>query len=63
MAGNQILTEIEAEIKKAKGDVDDFEIEVIDDPVLEAREEAADVADEQESQITAPRFRSAFRSL
>ena len=38
MAGNQILTEIEAEIKKAKGDVDDFEIEVIDDPVLEARE-------------------------
>ena len=50
MAENDIMNEIEAEIKKAKGEVDDFEIEVIDDPVQEAREEAVDVAEEQEEQ-------------
>jgi hypothetical protein len=43
MAENDIMNEIEAEIKKAKGDVDDFEIEVIDDPVEEAHEEAVEV--------------------
>ena len=37
MADNEIMNEIEAEIKKAKGEVEDFEIEVIDDPVQEAR--------------------------
>jgi hypothetical protein len=47
MAENDIMNEIEAEIKKAKGDVDDFEIEVIDDPVQEAKEEAVDVAEEK----------------
>jgi hypothetical protein len=50
MAENDIMNEIEAEIKKAKGEVDDFEIEVIEDPVQEAREEAVDVAEEQEEQ-------------
>jgi len=50
MAENDIMNEIEAEIKKAKGEVDDFEIEVIEDPVEEAREEAVDVAEEQEEQ-------------
>ena len=63
MAGNQILTEIEAEIKKAKGDVDDFEIEVIDDPVLEAREEAADVADEQEEPDYGPKVQRRIQKL
>ena len=63
MAGNQILTEIEAEIKKAKGDVDDFEIEVIDDPVLEAREEAADVADEQEEPDYGPKVQKRIQKL
>ena len=48
MADNEIMNEIEAEIKKAKGEVEDFEIEVIDDPVKEAKEEAVDVAEEQE---------------
>ena len=47
MADNEILEEIEAEIKKAKGDVEDFEIEVVDDPVQEAKEEAKDVVEEQ----------------
>ena len=47
MAENDIMNEIEAEIKKAKGDVEDFEIEVIDDPVQEAKEEAVDVAEEK----------------
>jgi hypothetical protein len=47
MADNDIMNEIEAEIKKAKGEVEDFEIEVIDDPVQEAREEAVDVSEEQ----------------
>ena len=46
MAENDIMNEIEAEIKKAKGEVEDFEIEVVDDPVEEAREEAVDVAEE-----------------
>ena len=63
MAGNQILNEIEAEIKKAKGDVDDFEIEVIDDPVLEAREEAADVADEQEEPDYGPKVQKRIQKL
>jgi len=47
MADNEIMNEIEAEIKKAKGDEDDFEIEIVDDPVQEKREEAKDVAEEQ----------------
>jgi len=47
MAENDIMNEIEAEIKKAKGDVEDFEIEVVDDPVQEAKEEAKDVVEEQ----------------
>ena len=47
MADNEIMNEIEAEIKKAKGEVEDFEIEVIDDPVQEAREEAVDVSEEK----------------
>ena len=63
MAGNQILNEIEEEIKKAKGDVDDFEIEVIDDPVLEAREEAADVADEQEEPDYGPKVQRRIQKL
>ena len=63
MAGNQILNEIEAEIKKAKGDVDDFEIEVIDDPVLEAREEAADVAEEQEEPDYGPKVQKRIQKL
>tara|TARA_R110000824_G_scaffold165016_2_gene341522 strand:+ start:482 stop:1390 length:909 start_codon:yes stop_codon:yes gene_type:complete len=45
---DKILEEIETEIKTAKGDVEDFEIEISDDPVKEAKEEAADVAEEQE---------------
>ena len=47
MADNEIVNEIEAEIKRAQGDADDFEIEVIDDPVQEAKEEAVDVAEEK----------------
>ena len=39
MTENKVINEIEAEIKKAKGEVEDFEIEVIDDPVQEAKEE------------------------
>ena len=35
----QILEEIEAEIQKAKGDPEEFEIEVVDEPVQEAKEE------------------------
>ena len=48
MADNdEIINEIEAEIKKAKGEVSDFEIEIVDDPVQEKREETKDVAEEQ----------------
>ena len=48
MADNdEVMNEIEAEIRKAKGEVDDFEIEIVDDPVQEKREEAKDVAEEQ----------------
>ena len=47
MTENKVINEIEAEIKKAKGEVEDFEIEVIDDPVQEAKEEAKDVAEEK----------------
>ena len=42
----KILEEIEAEIQKAKGDPEEFEIEVVDEPVQEAKEEAKDKAQE-----------------
>jgi len=49
MAGKEeILEEIEAEIKKAKGETEEFEIELVDDPVQEAKEEAKDVSEEKE---------------
>ena len=44
---DKIMEEIEAEIKSAKGDAEDFEIEISDDPVKEAKEEAVDVAEEE----------------
>ena len=44
----QILEEIEAEIKRAKGEPDEFEIELVDEPVQEAKEEAKDVSEEKE---------------
>ena len=43
----KILEEIEAEIQAAKGEPEDFEIEISDDPANEAKEEAADVAEEE----------------
>jgi hypothetical protein len=46
----QILEEIEAEIQKAKGEPEEFEIEVVDEPVQEAKEEAKDVAEEAKQQ-------------
>ena len=49
MAGKEeILEEIEAEIKKAKGETEEFEIELVEDPVQEAKEEAKDVSEEKE---------------
>jgi len=44
----QILEEIEAEIKRAKGEPEEFEIELVDEPAQEAREEAKDVSEEKE---------------
>jgi len=63
MAENEIMNEIEAEIKKAKGDVDDFEIEVIEDPVQEAREEAVDVAEEKEEPEYGPKVQKRIQKL
>ena len=47
MANEDVVNEIEEEIKKAKGQPEDFEIEITDDPVKEAVEEAKDVAEEK----------------
>src|SRR6056300_1425192 len=44
----QILEEIEAEIKRAKGEPEEFEIELVDEPAQEAREVAKDVSEEKE---------------
>ena len=44
---DKIIEEIEAEIKAAKGEPEDFEIEISDDPANEEKEEAADVAEEE----------------
>jgi len=44
---DKIIEEIEAEIKAAKGEPEDFEIEISDDPANEAKQEAADVAEEE----------------
>jgi hypothetical protein len=43
MEKEEVEKEIEAEIKKAKGEPEDFQIEITDDPV----EEAKDVAEEK----------------
>lgn len=63
MAENEIINEIEAEIKKAKGDVEDFEIEVIDDPAQEAREEAVDVVEEKEEPEYGPKVQKRIQKL
>ena len=47
MANEDVVNEIEEEIKKAKGDPEDFQIEITDDPVKEAKEEKKDVAEEK----------------
>ena len=44
MANEDVVQEIEEEIKKAKGEPEDFEIEITDDP----KEEAKDVAEEKQ---------------
>jgi len=44
----QILEEIEAEIQRAKGETEEFEIELVDEPAQEAKEEAKDVSEEKE---------------
>jgi hypothetical protein len=44
MANEDVVQEIEEEIKKAKGEPEDFEIEITDDP----KEEAKDVAEEEQ---------------
>ena len=43
MEKEEVINEIEEEIKKAKADPQDFEIEITDDP----KEEAKDVAEEK----------------
>ena len=48
MVESNVMKEIEDEIKRAKGSSDDFEIEVVEDPVQEAAEEAKDVAEEKQ---------------
>ena len=50
MANEEIVQEIEEEIKKAKGEAEDFEIEITDDPAKEAVEEAKDVAEEKKAE-------------
>ena len=52
MVESNVMKEIEDEIKRAKGSSDDFEIEVVEDPVQEASEEAKDVAEEKQQQQT-----------
>ena len=47
MANEDVVQEIEEEIKKAKGEPEDFEIEITDDPKKEAVEEAKDIAEEK----------------
>ena len=50
MAEENVIEEIQDEIKKMQGNIEDFEIEVVDDPAVEAAEEAADVAEEKASE-------------
>ena len=50
MSNEDVVQEIEEEIKKAKGQPEDFEIEITDDPAKEAVEEAKDVAEEKEEE-------------
>ena len=49
MSNEDVVQEIEEEIKKAKGQPEDFEIEITDDPAKEAVEEAKDAAEEKQA--------------
>ena len=48
MANEDVVNEIEEEIKKAKGEPEDFEIQITDDPVEEAKDVAEEKAAEEE---------------
>ncbi len=48
MANEDVVQEIEEEIKKAKGEPEDFEIEITEDPAEEAKDVAEEKAAEQE---------------
>jgi len=50
MANEDVVNEIEEEIKKAKGEPEDFQIEITDDPAEEAKDVAEEKATEQEQQ-------------
>ena len=47
MANEDVVNEIEEEIKKAKGEPEDFQIEITDDPAEEAKDVAEEKAKEQ----------------
>jgi len=50
MANEDVVNEIEEEIKKAKGEPEDFQIEITDDPAEEAKDVAEEKATEQAQQ-------------
>jgi hypothetical protein len=54
MEKEEVINEIEEEIKKAKADPQDFEIEITDDP----KEEAKDLAEEKKEVRTKCTIRS-----
>ena len=63
MANEDVVNEIEEEIKKAKGEPEDFQIEITDDPAEEAKDVAEEKAKEQEEDDYGPKVQKRIKKL
>ena len=63
MANEDVVNEIEEEIKKAKGEPEDFQIEITDDPAEEAKDVAEEKAEEQEEDNYGPKVQKRIKKL
>jgi len=65
MANEDVINEIEDEIKKAKGEPEDFQIEITDDPVEEVKDivEEEKAASENQEEDYGPKVQKRIKKL
>jgi predicted RNase H-like nuclease (RuvC/YqgF family) len=63
MANEDVVNEIEEEIKKAKGEPEDFQIEITDDPAEEAKDVAEEKQKNKKRTTMVQRFKSESKNL